>query len=249
MKPCILTGVALVSLLVGTLSFNFPLAAPGSVRSTIRAPAHTRWTTPRMSTTEKEETTTPVVPPTAKPSTPKPATIVTVNTENVEFSAGLLGGFTGFVIGGPVLGALLAVAANYGSKRENEAGEAVRAIAKNAIEAFNFLSGVNSKYDVAGKAGASLEDAVSKIKESDDTETVTKVQDTLSNLTKQATKLSEEYDLAAKAKQALGVAGELTDTAIEKSLELEKEYSITSKVKEAAQKAIDGAQDAAKKAT
>lgn len=50
-----------------------------------------------------------------------------------------------------MLAALLAVAANYGSKRDNEAGQAVRAVAANAIEAFNFLSTVNSKYDVTGE--------------------------------------------------------------------------------------------------
>lgn len=50
-----------------------------------------------------------------------------------------------------MLSALLAVAANYGSKRDNEAGQAVRAISANAIEAFNFLTSINSKYDVTGK--------------------------------------------------------------------------------------------------
>lgn len=57
----------------------------------------------------------------------------------------------GFVIGGPVLAAILAVAANYGSKRENEVGVAVRAVAKSAIDTFNFLSTINSKYDVTGE--------------------------------------------------------------------------------------------------
>ncbi|CAM9205762.1 unnamed protein product, partial [Choristocarpus tenellus] len=177
----------------------------------------------------------------------KAGTIVAVNPENVEFSAGVLGGIAGLFFGGPILAAVLAVAANYGSKRENEAGDAVRAIAKTAIESFNFLSGVNSKYDVAGKAGDSLDNVVSKIKASDDSDTVSKVTDTLTDLKSKVVEISDEYDLVAKAKQALGVAGELADTAIDKSLELEKEYSVTEKVKEKVQKAIDGAQDAAKK--
>lgn len=50
-----------------------------------------------------------------------------------------------------MLAAILAVAANYSSKRDNEAGQAVRAVAANAIEAFNFLSAVNTKYDVSGE--------------------------------------------------------------------------------------------------
>lgn len=47
-------------------------------------------------------------------------------------------------------------------------------------------------------------------------ETIEKVEKTVKGITSQATKLSTEYDLPAKAKQALGVAGELADTAIVK---------------------------------
>ena len=51
-----------------------------------------------------------------------------------------------------MIAALLAVVANYGSKRDNEAGQAVRSIAANAIEALNFITTVNSKYDVTGES-------------------------------------------------------------------------------------------------
>ena len=51
-----------------------------------------------------------------------------------------------------MIAAVLAVAANYGSKRDNEAGQAVRSIAANAIEALNFITTVNSKYDVTGES-------------------------------------------------------------------------------------------------
>lgn len=83
---------------------------------------------------------------------------------------------------------------------------------------------------------------MSKLKTSGDSgETIEKVEKTVKDLTSQATKLSSEYDLAAKAKQALGVAGELADTAIVKGIELEKEYKVTEKVKDAVKKSIDGA--------
>lgn len=42
----------------------------------------------------------------------------------------------------------------------------------------------------------------------------------------QAAQLAEEYDLLAKGKQALGVVGEVADTAIAKTVELEKEYKV-----------------------
>ncbi|MCP6297387.1 hypothetical protein NL457_29645, partial [Klebsiella pneumoniae] len=76
---------------------------------------------------------------------------------------------------------------------------------------------INSKYDVTGKAGQQLDKAVSELKTSGEAgDAIDKVEKTVKGLTTQATKLSSEYDLPAKAKQALGVAGELADTAIVK---------------------------------
>lgn len=68
-----------------------------------------------------------------------------------------------------------------------------------------------------GKAGEQLDKAVSELKSSGEAgDTIEKVEKTVKDLTSQATKLSTDYDLPAKAKQALGVAGELADTAIVK---------------------------------
>ncbi|CAM9903768.1 unnamed protein product [Ectocarpus sp. 13 AM-2016] len=182
--------------------------------------------------------------PTKEKEETKGALTVAVNTENTEFSAGVLGGLAGFFVGGPVLAAVLAVAANYGSKQENEAGVAVRGVSANAIEAFNFLTTLNSKYDVTGKAGAQLDKAVTELKSNGEAgDTIEKVEKTVKDLTSQATKLSSEYDLPAKAKQALGVAGELADTAIVKGIELEQEYKVTDKVKDSIKKSINSAKN------
>lgn len=58
---------------------------------------------------------------------------------------------SGFIVGGPFLAAVLAVAANYGSKQQNEAGDAVRAVGKTGIEILNFWTNINAKYDVTGE--------------------------------------------------------------------------------------------------
>ena len=50
-------------------------------------------------------------PPAAPPAPEKTTAIVAINEETVEFTAGLLGGAAGFIIGGPVLGAVGAAAA------------------------------------------------------------------------------------------------------------------------------------------
>ncbi|CAN0556603.1 unnamed protein product, partial [Ectocarpus sp. 12 AP-2014] len=95
-----------------------------------------------------------------------------------------------------------------------------------------------------GKAGAQLDKAVTELKSNGEAgDTIEKVEKTVKDLTSQATKLSSEYDLPAKAKQALGVAGELADTAIVKGIELEKEYKVTDKVKDSIKKSINSAKN------
>jgi len=169
----------------------------------------------------------------------EPAPIVPINTDNIQFGAGVVGGLAGLLVGGPLLAVILSIASNYGSKQENEFGEAVRGVSKSAISAFNFLASLNANYDVTGKASSALGDAVSKLKETDDTKSLEKVEDTLKDATEKAKKLAEEYDLVAKGKQALGVVGELADVAIVRAVELEKEYkvvdTVTEKVKTAVQ--------------
>ena len=90
-----------------------------------------------------------------------------------------------------------------------------------------------------GKVGASLDDAVAKLKENGEAgETIGKLEKTVKDITSQASKLSRDYDLPAKAKQALGAVGELADTAIDKGIELEKEFKVTEMVKEAVQRSV-----------
>jgi hypothetical protein len=172
-------------------------------------------------------------------STPKTSSIVQASPENVEFSAGVVGALAGFVVAGPWGAVLLSAITNYGSKQQNDVGDAVRGLSKSAIEVFNFLSNVNAKYDVTDKAAAALGEAVSKIKEGDETQNLAKVEEVLRETKAKATKLAADYDLVAKGKQALGVVGELTDTAIEKTVELEKEYKVVDKVKESVKSAVD----------
>lgn len=94
----------------------------------------------------------PQVAPFGRPATavamsdeaPKTSAIVPINEETVEFTAGLLGGGVGFVVGGPVLGAVGAAAANYASKTDAEVGEVLSAVSKTSIEVFNYFSKVGA---------------------------------------------------------------------------------------------------------
>lgn len=97
-----------------------------------------------------------------------------------------------------------------------------------------------------GKAGEKLGDAFSKLNKEGDSDTLTTVSKTFKDVSSQASKLATDYDLGAKVKQALGVAGELADAAIGKGIELDKEYKVTDKVKDQVKKTIDSAKSSSK---
>ncbi len=69
---------------------------------------------------------------------PKSSSLVPIKEETVEFTAGMIGGAAGFVVGGPVVAAIGAAAANYISKSGSEAGDIVSAVSKSAIEVYNY---------------------------------------------------------------------------------------------------------------
>ncbi|KAG5177124.1 hypothetical protein JKP88DRAFT_249037 [Tribonema minus] len=206
-------------------------------------------TTTEPATVEPTPEPKAVAPPAPEPTSAAASTsstggsLVIINKENVEFGAGVVAGVAGLVVGGPVLAVLLSVAANFGSKQENEVGDAVRGITTAALSAFNFFAGLNAKYDVTGAAASTLGGAVSKLKESDETNALEKVEGTVKEVTSKAAKLADEYDLLAKGKQALGVVGEIADTAIVKTVELEKEYKVVDKVADSVKKAVQSTKE------
>lgn len=186
--------------------------------------------------------------PEAPPAAPvKTTAIVPVNEETVEFTAGLLGGIVGFAVGGPVLGAITAAAANYASKTDAEVGEILSAVSKSSIEIFNYFSKLDSKYEVLGKAKVQLENALEKVKSSETSnpETIEKIESALSSTNKKIKEINDEYDLVGTGMTALGVIGDLVEKAIIKAGELNEEYELSSK----ATKALSDAVEKAKAAT
>eukprot|EP00567_Pseudictyota_dubia_P016522 CAMPEP_0197447038 /NCGR_PEP_ID=MMETSP1175-20131217/11787_1 /TAXON_ID=1003142 /ORGANISM="Triceratium dubium, Strain CCMP147" /LENGTH=237 /DNA_ID=CAMNT_0042978219 /DNA_START=40 /DNA_END=753 /DNA_ORIENTATION=+ len=197
-----------------------------------------------------DEETAAVAAPVTTAAADEPAgALVPIKEETVEFTAGLLGGAAGFVIGGPVLGAIGAAAANFASKTDREVGEVVSAVSKTAIEVYNYLAKLDAKYELLGKAQDSLEAALEKVKanENVDPETVKKVEKALESTTSKIKEINEEYDLVGAGSTALGVVGDLVEKAVTKAGELNSEYSLTEKAQESLSKAVDKAKEAAKK--
>jgi hypothetical protein len=182
-------------------------------------------------------------PPVMAPPAVKTTAIVPINEETVEFTAGLLGGVIGFAIGGPVLGAIGAAAANYASKTDAEAGEILSAVSKTSIELFNYFSKLDSKYEVLDKAKIQLENALEKVKnsESANPETVEKIESALSSTNAKIKEINDEYDLVGTGMTALGVVGDLVEKAIIKAGELNEEYQLSSKATAALSDAVEKA--------
>lgn len=188
----------------------------------------------------------PPAPPAKAPPAAKTSAIVPVNEETVEFTAGILGGVVGFAIGGPVLGAIGAAAANYATKTDAEVGEILSAVSKTSIEIFNYFSKLDSKYEILDKAKGQLETALDKVKssESANPETIEKIEKALSSTNSKIKEINDEYDLVGVGLTALGVVGDLVEKAIIKAGELNEEYQLSSKATAALSEAVEKAKAA-----
>jgi hypothetical protein len=206
---------------------------------------------PSVVTFMADEDAAPAPAPAAKAAAPSGGKLVPIKEETVEFTAGLIGGAAGFIIGGPVLGAIAAAAANYVSKSDNDAGVAVGAISKSAIEVYNYLATLDSKYEVLGKAKNSLENALDKLKAQDnvDPDAIEKVETALASTKEKLAEINDEYDLVGSGMTALGVIGDLVEKTVKKVGELNEEYDLTDKAKNALASAVDKAKEAASKAS
>jgi len=189
------------------------------------------------------------VPKPAAPTTPPPISqggaLVPIKEETVEFTAGILGGAAGFVIGGPVVAAIGAAAANYVSKLDGEPGEIVGAVSKSAIQVYNYLAGLDGKYELLKKAQTSLENALKKLKEQEsvDKNAVEKVEKALASTRAKIAEINDEYDIVGASVTAFGVIGDLVEKTVKKVGELNEEYRLTDKAKEALNNAVAKARE------
>jgi len=169
--------------------------------------------------------------------------LVPIKEETIEFTAGLIGGALGFAVGGPVLGALGAAAANYAAKTDQEIGEVVQAVSKTSIEVYNYLATLDAKFELLSNAKSSLEEALEKIKKADnvDPETVKKVENALASTSAKIKEINEEYDVVGAGNTALGVIGELVERAFKQAGVINEEYKLTDKAMDALGVAVEKA--------
>lgn len=221
-------------------SLVLPLVIVGSAQAFAPTPSRAFVSRPLFAEDDKVEPSAPAASSTG-------GALVPIKEETIEFTAGLIGGALGFAIGGPVIGAIGAAAANYASKTDQEVGEIIQAVSKTSIEIYNYLATLDAKYEVLNKAKVSLEDSLTKIKTNDkvDPDTVKKVESALSSTTSKINEINEEYDLVGAGNTALGVLGDLVEKTVKKAGELNGDYKLTDKALDAVRGAVDKAKKAA----
>jgi hypothetical protein len=180
----------------------------------------------------------------------QPGALVPIKQETVEFTAGILGGTAGFLVGGPVLGAVGAAIANYISKMQGDAPDVVQNVSKTSIEIFNYLATLDKKYEFLNKAKSSLETSLDKLKKAGnvDPSTIEKVETALKTTTQKITEINDEYDLVGSGVTALGVLGDLVEKAVTFASEKNQEYNLSEKALGSIKGAVDKAKVAANEA-
>lgn len=177
--------------------------------------------------------------------------VLVMNDATVEFTAGVLGGVAGFAVAGPVGAVAAATVANYLSRQNGDASVLVQKVAISAIEVYNYLVTLDSKYDVLYKTKISLEDALDKLKESEGAngEAIDKVEKSLAATVSRMAQLSDEFDLWAETTNALGFVGDLFEKTANKIGSFTKEYQLFERLFNSMMEAATAAQLAVVEAT
>ena len=164
--------------------------------------------------------------------------LVAVNQNNIEFSAGTIGGLAGLYLGGPVLAALLGGTTNYLSRKDvDSASSAVKGVATKGIEAYNYIGKLLINNDVSGKLKSSLANSSPDAMDS--------IESTWKTVSDKADELAV-VDIAARA---LGVTGDALEKIVDAALAYAEENGVADKVKAASSDALTKAKAAADQAT
>ena len=98
----------------------------------------------------------------------------------------------------------------------------------------------------------SLEAVIGRLQKSEESgattspATLNKVEEAISSVTRQLEKFANDNDLVEGGKQALGVVGDVIETAVDKAGDANREYKLTERVAGAAKNAAKGVVDKAK---
>lgn len=185
----------------------------------------------------------PVPPPAPKAPLPKTSftvprefAVVPVNEATVQFTAGLIGASAGFLLGGPILGAILAAASNYLSRKDDEVTQdtspkkIVDTASQTALLIYNYLAKFEKENKVVDTTLKVLEGVVDKAKATETGSPLLAVESTLGGVAKKVEELNDDYDFIKGAETVLNSMGDLVEISVDKVVSLNEEYKLTDRV-------------------
>merc|ERR1719188_1688240 len=159
--------------------------------------------------------------------------LVKVTDENVKTTASLLGGLVGTLVGGIwVGGALFAAASYFTRKDDDDISKALKGVASAGLEAINFGAAMNDKYTVTGKIGGAFSDAVDKVKTDSTKATFAQVEDVADNIKGAIKSVDDDIGIKDTIGTLATSASDLAYQAVDKVVDLEKQYKVTDQIKE-----------------
>jgi len=178
-----------------------------------------------------------------KDDAPKESTaLVAITEDNKVTAASVIGGVAGLLVGGVWVGAALFAATAFLARQDNDASKALKGTAGGALEALNFGSYLNERYEVTGKVGGAISDAVEKTDSKDAKNILATVKKTVADADKELNFKSTVGSLATSA-------SDFAAQAVGKASELNEKYQITdqigSKINEQVSKASSGSKSSA----
>ncbi|CAK0809631.1 unnamed protein product [Prorocentrum cordatum] len=157
---------------------------------------------------------------------------VAINEDNTAAMAivcsSVIGGITGVLVGGPVLGVLLFVGFAFLVRQgaDNDAATALKGVAAKGLETLNFIGGVDQKYEVTRKVGKSVGEQVDKVKASspEAAEIIDKVGGAIE-------KVDKEVNIKSSLSNVVTSGSSLAKDIVDKAIETNEKYGISDKIK------------------
>lgn len=176
---------------------------------------------------------------------PRELALVPINEASVQFTAGLIGATAGFLIGGPILSAILAAASNYLSRKDEETSmdtspkKIVDTASQTALLLYNFLAKFEKENKVVDTTFKVLEGAVDKVKATEGGSALLGLESTLGGVAKKVEELNDDYDLVQGAGTVLNSVGDLVEISVDKVVALNEEYQLTDRVSSVVKGTVD----------
>jgi len=158
--------------------------------------------------------------------------LVKVTEESKMTTASILGGLAGLLVGGVWVGAAVFAGASYYARKgeDDDITKTLKSVAASGLEVVNFGAAINEKYTVTDKLGSAISGALEGAKSGENKEAVSTVTGALAGVKDAIQNLDNEIGIKDTLGNLATSASELAAQAVDKAVELNKEYKVTDQI-------------------